>query len=44
MNKRRSFVPRVYIQHVGIINDQDSDFGAVEYSPVAANANTDLKL
>ena len=34
-NKLRSFVARV--QHVGIINDQDAEFGAVEYSPVAVN-------
>ena len=31
-NKLRLFVARV--QHVGIINDQDAEFGAVEYSPV----------
>ena len=37
-NKLRPFVARV--QHVGIINDQDAEFGAVEYSPVPVNTQT----
>ena len=37
-NKLRPFVAR--IQHVGIINDQDAEFGAVEYSPVPVNTQT----
>ena len=39
-NKLRPFVARV--QHVGIINDQDSDFGTVEYSPVPVNTQSSL--
>ena len=37
-NKLRLFVARV--QHVGIINDQDAEFGAVEYFPVPVNTQT----
>jgi len=37
-NELRPFVARV--QHVGIINDQDAEFGAVEYSPVPVNTQT----
>jgi len=37
-NKLRPFVARV--QHVGIINDQDAEFGAVDYSPVPVNTQT----
>ena len=34
----RPFVARVH--HVGIINDQDAEFGAVDYSPVPVNTQT----
>jgi len=38
-NKLRPFVARV--QHIGIINEQDSDFGVVEHAPVSADKQTD---
>jgi len=38
-NKLRPFVARV--QHVGIINEQDTGFGVVEHSPVPADNPTD---
>jgi len=34
-NKLRKLVS--FVQHVGVTNDQDTDFGPVEYAPVPEN-------
>ena len=39
-NKLRPFVARV--QHVGMINSQDSDFGEIVYTPVPVTSHTPL--